>query len=149
MMFLRLMQLLQDHGVPVAHMHPLLNRFDEAGALEAAAIDKALPAPIAHRVANDATAMQACVHLGLPLHEHAPGSPVLRDLRQLGSQCLGLPLPHRRGWRAAGATGSPDHAGARDRRIPPAGRGSGPARRRHRTRRSNPAGAAGPKSSAS
>ena len=94
----RLMQLLQDHGVPVAHMHPLLNRFDEAGALEAAAIDKALPAPIAHRVSNDPTALQACVHLGIPLHEQAPGSAVLRDLRQLGSQCLDLPLPHRRGW---------------------------------------------------
>ena len=94
----RLMQLLQDQGVPLAHMRPLLNRFDETGPLEAAAIDKALPRPIAHRVANDPTALQACVHLGLPLHEHAPGSPVLRDLRQIGSQCLALPLPHRRGW---------------------------------------------------
>src|SRR5574343_956741 len=94
----RLMQLLQDQGVPLAHMRPLLNRFDETGPLEAAAIDTALPRPIGHRVANVPTALQACVHLGLPLHEHAPGSPVLRDLRQIGSQCLALPLPHRRGW---------------------------------------------------
>ena len=94
----RLMQLLQDQGVPLAHMRPLLNRFDETGPLEAAAIDKALPRPIAHRVANDPTALQACVHLGLPLHEQAPASPVLRDLRQIAAQTLGLSLPRRAGW---------------------------------------------------
>lgn len=94
----RLMQLLQDQGVALQRLRPLLNRADESAKLEAATIDKALPVPIAHRVANDPAALQACVHLGLPLHEHAPGSPVLRDLRQLGHECLGLPLPHRRTW---------------------------------------------------
>ncbi len=94
----RLMQLLQDHGVALQRIRPLLNCADEDSPLEVATMDKALPVPIAHRVAHDPAAVQACVHLGLPLHEHAPGSPVLRDLRLLGSQCLGLPLPHRRSW---------------------------------------------------
>ncbi len=94
----RLMQLLRDQGIPPQRMHPLLNRADEAGALEASAVDKALPVPIAYRIANDPAALQACVHLGLPLQTHAPGSPVLRDLRQLASQSLGLPLPQRHGW---------------------------------------------------
>jgi len=94
----RLMQLLQRQGMSSAQLRPLLNRADESGGLEAGAIDKALPVPVAHRVANDPTAVQACVHLGIPLHEQAPGSPVLRDLRLLASQSLGLPLPHRPGW---------------------------------------------------
>ncbi len=94
----RLMQLLQEQGVSLQQMQALLNRADETGELDVATIDKALPTAIAYRVANDPVAMQACVHLGLPLHEHAPGSPVLRDLRQLASQCLGLPAPQRRGW---------------------------------------------------
>ena len=94
----RLMQLLQEQGISLQRMQVLLNRADEASALDDAAMDKALPMPMAHRIANDPQAMQGCVHLGLPLHEHAPGSPVLRDLRQLASQCLDLPLPQRRGW---------------------------------------------------
>lgn len=94
----RLIQLLQLKGIPLQRLRPLLNRHDEAGALPAAAIDKALQVPVAHRIANDPQAMQSCVHLGLPLHEHAPGSPVLADLRQLASQSLRLPLPERRGW---------------------------------------------------
>ena len=94
----RLIQLLRQRGMATARMQPLLNRADEAGPLDASAVDKALPVPIAHRVANDPAALQACVHLGLPLHEHAPGSPVLRDLQQLASQSLGLPLPQRQGW---------------------------------------------------
>lgn len=94
----RLVRLLQDHGVGLGRMRPLLNRADEAGALDIATMEKALPVPIAYRVADDPAALQACTHLGLPLHEHAPGSPVLRDLRQLGSQSLGLPLPERRSW---------------------------------------------------
>ena len=94
----RLVQLMQAHGVSQQQLRPLLNRADEAGALEASTMDKALPVPIAYRVADDPAALQACVHLGIPLHEQDAGSAVLRDLRQLGSQCLGLPLPHRRSW---------------------------------------------------
>lgn len=94
----RLMQLLHDHGIPVQRMQPLLNRADESGSLQATAMDKALSVPIVHRVANDPAAMQACMHLGKPLHEHSPGSPVLRDLRQLAHRSLGLPLPNRTGW---------------------------------------------------
>lgn len=94
----RLMQLLQHHGIPLERMRPVLNRADEGGALDAEAIDKALPVPIAHRIANDPAALEACVHLGLPLHVQAAGSAVLRDLRLLGSHCLNLPLPPRRGW---------------------------------------------------
>ena len=98
---LRLMQLLQRQGMSSAQLRPLLNRADESGGLEAGAIDKALPVPVAHRVANDPTAVQACVHLGIPLHEQAPGSPVLRDLRLIASQSLGLPLAQARLWLVA------------------------------------------------
>lgn len=94
----RLIQVLQDNGMSTSQLSPLLNREGEAANLDANAIAKALPMPIAHRVADDPTAMQGCVHLGLPLHEHAPGSPVLRDLRLLASQCLQLPLPQRPSW---------------------------------------------------
>jgi pilus assembly protein CpaE len=94
----RLIQVLQDKGVNKSQLRPLLNREGEAARLEADAIDQALPVPIAYRVADDPHALQGCVHLGLPLHEHAPGSPVLRDLRMLASQCLQLPLPQRPGW---------------------------------------------------
>lgn len=94
----RLIHLLQEQGIGAQRMRPVLNREDEPGALEASSINKALPMPIAHRVANDPAGLQACVHLGLPLHEQAPGSPVLRDLRQIASQSLGLPLPQRRSW---------------------------------------------------
>ena len=94
----RLIQLLRDQGVAMQRIRPVLNRADDDSALDVATMDKALPIPIAHRVAEDRAALQACVHLGLPLHEQAPGSPVLRDLRQMGSQCLGLPLPNRRSW---------------------------------------------------
>ena len=94
----RMMELLQGQGIGLQRMRPVLNREDEPGALEQQAIDKALPVPIAHRIANDPQAISACVHLGLPLHEHAPASPVLRDLRQLASHSLGLPLHQRRGW---------------------------------------------------
>lgn len=94
----RLIQLLRDQGVAMQRIRPVLNRADDDSALDVATMDKALPIPIAYRVAEDRAALQACVHLGLPLHEQAPGSPVLRDLRQLGSQCLGLPLPNRRSW---------------------------------------------------
>lgn len=94
----RLIQVLQDNGVSKSQLSPLLNREGEAASLDANAIAKALPIPIAHRIADDPTAMQGCVHLGLPLHVHAPGSPVLRDLRLLASQCLQLPLPQRPGW---------------------------------------------------
>ena len=79
-------------------MLPLLNRADEPGGLDPVAIDKALPVPVAHSVANDPTALQACMHLGIALHEQAPGSPVLRDLRLLASKSLGMPLPRRMGW---------------------------------------------------
>ena len=94
----RLIQLLRDQGVAMQRIRPVLNRADDDSALDVATMDKALPIPIAYRVAEDRAALQACVHLGLPLHEQAPGSPVLRDLRQMGSQCLGLPLPNRRSW---------------------------------------------------
>ena len=94
----RLMQLLQSRGMAPARLHPLLNRADEDGGLPASALAQALPQPLTWRVADDPAALQACVHLGLPLHEQAPGSPVLRDLRLIASQCLGLPLPQRRGW---------------------------------------------------
>lgn len=94
----RLMQLLQAQGLASGQMLPLLNRADEPGGLDPTAIDKALPVPVAYRVANDPSALQACVHLGVPLHEQAPGSPVLRDLRLLASQSLGMPLPRRMGW---------------------------------------------------
>ena len=108
----RLVQLLKAQGIGPSRLRPLLNRADEDGGLEPAAIDKALPVPVLHRVANDPAALQACVHLGIPLHEHAPGSPVLRDLRLLATQCLGLPQPHRRGWlgRWLGKTVAPSQA---------------------------------------
>ncbi len=94
----RLIQVLQSNGLGQDRLRPLLNREGEAASLDANAIAKALPMPIAHRVANDPMALQGCVHLGLPLHEHAPGSPVLRDLRLLASQSLTLPMPQRPGW---------------------------------------------------
>ena len=94
----RLIQVLKSNGLSQDQLRPLLNREGETASLDANAIAKALPMPVAHRVANDPTALQGCVHLGLPLHEHAPGSPVLRDLRLLASQSLALPLPQRPGW---------------------------------------------------
>lgn len=94
----RLITLLQRQGIAPQRLRPVLNREDEPGELEASTVDKALPMPVAHRIANDPQAMRACMHLGLPLHEHAPGSPVLRDLRLLASASLNLPLPQRRGW---------------------------------------------------
>lgn len=108
----RLIQVLQAQGLSASQLQPLLNRADEDGGLDTAAINKALPMPVAHRVANDPAALQACVHLGIPLHEHAPGSPVLRDLRLLACECLGLPMPHRRGWlgRWLGKTSTPTQA---------------------------------------
>lgn len=108
----RLMQLLHAQGLAPGQIRPLLNRADEAGGLDIGAIDKALAVPVAHRVANDPAALQACVHLGIPLQEQAPGSPVLRDLRMLASQCLHLPLPQRSGWlgRWLGKSGTPSHS---------------------------------------
>lgn len=94
----RLMDLLLNRGIPSQRLHPLLNREDEPGGLDRSAIEKALPIPISHRIANDPNAMRDCMHLGLPLLTHAPASPVLRDLRLLASQSLNLPMPHRPGW---------------------------------------------------
>ncbi len=94
----RLLQILQDNGVAQHQLRPLLNREGESARLDAHAMAKALPCPIAYRVANDPAALQGCVHLGLPLHEHAPGSPVLRDLRLLAHQSLQLPLAQKPGW---------------------------------------------------
>ena len=108
----RLIQVLQSNGLSKDQLRPLLNREGESASLDANAIAKALPMPIAHRVANDPTGLQGSVHLGLPLHEHAPGSPVLRDLRLLASQSLALPLPQRPGWlgRWLGKSANPIHA---------------------------------------
>lgn len=94
----RLIELLQAQGLPMARLHPLVNCAGEAGGLDADAVAKALPMPVRWRVGNDPAAMQACAHLGLPLHQQAPGSPVLRDLRQIASLQLNLPLPRRSGW---------------------------------------------------
>ncbi len=94
----RLIRVLQDNGVGPQHLQGLLNREGESARLDAQAIARAMPCPIAYRVANDPSALQGCVHLGLPLHAHAPGSPVLRDLRQLASQALQLPMPDKPGW---------------------------------------------------
>ena len=92
------MALLKAQGIAQQRLRPLLNREDEPGELQVSSIDKALPMPVSYHVANDPQALQACVHLGLPLHEHAPGSPVLRDLRKMASHSLDLPVPTRRSW---------------------------------------------------
>lgn len=94
----RLIRLLREQGIARERLLPVLNRHSRDGGLDRAAIDKALDPGIAHLVADDPTALHGCVHLGLPLHEHAPGSPVLRDLRQIASSVLQLPLPRRRSW---------------------------------------------------
>jgi pilus assembly protein CpaE len=94
----QLLRWLPARGVPAQRLQPLLNREGEADGLDRAAIDRALQPAIVHTVANDSTALRACVHLGLPLHEQAPNSPVLRDLRRLASQSLDLPLPRRHSW---------------------------------------------------
>ena len=94
----RLMRLLREQGIARERLQPVLNRHTADGGLDRAAIDKALDPGIAHLIADDPAALHGCVHLGLPLHEHAPGSPVLRDLRQLASGVLQLPVPRRRSW---------------------------------------------------
>lgn len=94
----RLMRLLREQGVRPDRLRPVLNRHNQAGGLDEGSIDKAIEPALAHRIADDATAMQACVHLGVPLHGQSPGSPVLRDLRQMASTALHLPLPRRGGW---------------------------------------------------
>jgi pilus assembly protein CpaE len=94
----RLMRLLREQGIPVQRLAPVLNRHPQEGGLDPQAIDKAIEPALAHRIADDPQALQACVHLGLPLHEHAPGSPVLRDLRLLAASALDLPVPRKRGW---------------------------------------------------
>lgn len=94
----RLLQLLPTRGMASRQLHPLLNRAGEEGGLDRSAIDRALSPAVSYTVADDDAAMRACVHLGLPLHEQAPTSPVLRDLRRIASQSLALPLPRRQGW---------------------------------------------------
>ncbi len=94
----RLLRLLREQGMSSRRLHPLLNRHTEEGGLDRTAIDQAIDPPLAHLVSNDPSALQACVHLGVPLHEQAPGSPALRDLRQLASTTLDLPMPRRKGW---------------------------------------------------
>ena len=94
----RLMRLLREQGVARERLRPVLNRQGESGGLTRAAIEQALEPGLVHQVGNDPQALQACVHLGLPLHEHAPASPVLEDLRQLAALTLNLPPPRRRGW---------------------------------------------------
>ncbi len=94
----RLLRLLREQGVPLQRLQPVLNRHPGQGGLDRDAIDKAIEPALADQIANDPEALQACVQLGLPLHEQAPGSPVLRDLRRMAAQALALPLPRRRGW---------------------------------------------------
>jgi len=94
----RLLQLLPTQGVPAERLQPLLNGQGEADGLDRGAVERALGPARVHGVAHDSAAMRACVHLGLPLHEQAPASPVLRDLRHIAAQTLGLSLPRRAGW---------------------------------------------------
>ncbi len=94
----RLLQLLPTQGVPSERLQALLNGQGEADGLDRSAVERALGPARVHGVAHDSAAMRACVHLGLPLHEQAPASPVLRDLRQIAAQTLGLSLPRRAGW---------------------------------------------------
>lgn len=94
----RLMRLLREQGIARDRLRPVLNRHPEEGGLDTASVEKAIDPALAYRIADDAAALQACVHLGLPLQQHAPTSPVLRDLRQLAAEALNLPLPRRRGW---------------------------------------------------
>lgn len=94
----RLMRLLREQGIPAERLRPVLNRHQESGGLDRAAIEQALAPGLAQAIADDPQALQGCVHLGLPLHEHAPGSPVLHDLRTLAASVLQLPAPRRRGW---------------------------------------------------
>jgi pilus assembly protein CpaE len=94
----RLLQLLPAHGVSAERVQALLNGLGEADGLDRSAVERALSPARVHTVAHDSAAMRACVHLGLPLHEQAPASPVLRDLRHIASQTLGLSLPRRPGW---------------------------------------------------
>ena len=94
----RLLRLLREQGIARERLRPVLNCHNEEGGLDRTTIDKALDPGSAYLIADDPVALQGCEHLGLPLHEHDPGSPVLRDLRRLASASLSLPLPRRRGW---------------------------------------------------
>lgn len=93
----RLLQILQSRDMAPRGLEPLLNRLGEKDGLDRAAVERALSPTLAHTVVNESAAMLACVHLGLPLHQQAPTSPVLRDLRRIARQTLALPLPRRKG----------------------------------------------------
>lgn len=94
----RLARLLGSLAYPQDKVKLIVNRHATEHGMALKDIEKVVGLKVSHTVPEHASAVRESIHLGQPLHQLHPRSPVTQALRQIAADLLGQPLRPPTGW---------------------------------------------------